>query len=389
MAIQGERMLTMRPGRLPAVAMAVAGGFAALAFAGSNEPLAAISAVTGALGASLAFRMRPIERLVEVDERGVLVDRKLAIPRAAVRSARVLPRFNQASAVRIDAGPLRSLTIQPTAPPDEPPDERARAIVRALGQDVTQVLAHFWTRSPLATPGRIFFALTLAGALAFVLAVACSASPIPYVLIPMIFALTALLMLLPRRVTVGRDGVLLDFLGTATFICVDRISAVELSANGVLVEETLGERHEIITRLDSAYQDDKRELIAERIREILHERDRRRTERTAPTALLARGDRSVGAWAEHLRGLVSGGGYRASLSPGDLWRLLEDSAAGRSERAGAAVALSKLADDGTRERLRVVAETTAEPRVRVAILCAAEEDEAGLQRALAALDAGE
>ncbi|HZU83716.1 MAG TPA: hypothetical protein VE987_12400, partial [Polyangiaceae bacterium] len=57
----------------------------------------------------------------------------------------------------------------------------------------------------------------------------------------------------------------------------------------------------------------------------------------------------------------------AALPSERLWRVVEDSSADRTARAGAALALTRSLDDTGRERLRVAAESCAEPRLRVAL----------------------
>jgi hypothetical protein len=67
----------------------------------------------------------------------------------------------------------------------------------------------------------------------------------------------------------------------------------------------------------------------------------------------------------------------------DLWRVVGDATRDAKERAVAAVSLGPTLDDEGRTRLRVVANTTAAPRLRVAIESVVEPDDERLERALA------
>jgi hypothetical protein len=107
-----------------------------------------------------------------------------------------------------------------------------------------------------------------------------------------------------------------------------------------------------------------------------------------PSALLVPRGRSAGQWMKDLRALFCGSNYRAPVLPPDqLWRIAEDPAAEPAKRAGAAFVLRRTLDDEGRARLRVAAEASAAPRVRVALLAASDtrHDEA-LEAALAAFE---
>ena len=97
----------------------------------------------------------------------------------------------------------------------------------------------------------------------------------------------------------------------------------------------------------------------------------------APDALglLARAGRGTLDWVRGLRALGEGqGGYRGiGLTPDHLWRIAEDASAPRESRVGAALALRSTLDDEGRRRLRVAAESSASPKVRVALEATADE----------------
>ena len=95
-------------------------------------------------------------------------------------------------------------------------------------------------------------------------------------------------------------------------------------------------------------------------------------------ALLA--GRTIDAWRSALVGLVErGGDYReASLTLDDLARVLEDPSAPAEQRIGAALGLRSLRGSEGAEaaltRIRIAAAATANPRVRIALTKAAEDE---------------
>jgi hypothetical protein len=97
-------------------------------------------------------------------------------------------------------------------------------------------------------------------------------------------------------------------------------------------------------------------------------------------------------WLRELEAVQVGieGGYRrAIVSDEVLWRVVEDASIDEKTRAGAAVALRKVLGDEGRARLRVVAEATASPRLRVALEAASGNEEGAIAQSLDDLTAGE
>jgi hypothetical protein len=88
-----------------------------------------------------------------------------------------------------------------------------------------------------------------------------------------------------------------------------------------------------------------------------------------------------GAWTRGEAGLSG-----RPVSTEQLWQIFESGAADSEARAGAAIALRERLDESCRRRLRVVAATTASPKLRTAIESAASDDDASLEEALAALE---
>jgi hypothetical protein len=86
---------------------------------------------------------------------------------------------------------------------------------------------------------------------------------------------------------------------------------------------------------------------------------------------------------------VEGSYRRAVVSDETLWRVVDDASLDARMRAGAAVALRKVLDEAGRARLRVVAESTASPRLRVALRAASNAEEKGLAESLEDLTSGD
>ncbi len=77
-------------------------------------------------------------------------------------------------------------------------------------------------------------------------------------------------------------------------------------------------------------------------------------------------------------------GFRGAAVPDDeLYEILQDPAAPLGRRVGAALVLRRR-DGDARARIRVAAETSVEPRIRVALEAAADDDidEQAIERAL-------
>ncbi len=98
--------------------------------------------------------------------------------------------------------------------------------------------------------------------------------------------------------------------------------------------------------------------------------------------MLDRNERPLAAWAEAIASAMRGTFRDAAIAPGNLEQVLADPKAPLERRVGAALGL-RAGEDG-RARIRVAAETSADPRVRVALERAAadEIDEHALLHAL-------
>lgn len=177
----------------------------------------------------------------------------------------------------------------------------------------------------------------------------------------------------PVRVTVGEDGVLLERPFNRRFLAIDEIEGVSFTRTSFTLSLRAGER--IVVSASNL-------SVVDAISEALAARDRRRADRLER---LARRDRSAREWSADLaRVLHREGGFREeAVSAEAVGAVLDDVTQPLEQRLGAAVALSRA---GLAERVRVAAEASANPRVRVALrrIAGGEEDSEAELEALVA-----
>lgn len=265
----------------------------------------------------------------------------------------------------------------------------ADTLLSRLGLDVRQKTATFrgmsrmhaaaWT---MGTAGAIAVLSSMAIALA-----ALKTTPALLVLIPIVLLAPVALALIPSRVDVGADGVLLRWAGTKRFIrhadLAGSMAIAPRSSNLTIVSLATrdGTTVEIPIAGQGQWSGDADELCAR----IL---DARRAwtagEARAPMPLL-RGERDFRAWVSALRRQDAADLRSAALPRAELWRVIEDPSGPQLERAAAALALGRDLGDVDRARLARVANATAAPKLRVLLERAeiAEDEElAGRLRTL-------
>ena len=196
------------------------------------------------------------------------------------------------------------------------------------------------------------------------------------------------------RVSVGADGLRVRrLLERARFLPFSSIDDADTDGRDLEIRLTDGRRISMYHPAGRGWKPllfhehalEGRKLV-ERIKEQLAAH-RARPNVEAP--VFARAGRDTDTW---LRAVVAATGARASFRtpavPAEaLWRIVEDSAAAPTARAGAAVALRDALDDGGRVRLRALADACAAPRLRVALESVASyQDDDGVRLALEPLD---
>jgi hypothetical protein len=227
------------------------------------------------------------------------------------------------------------------------PSQRVgRALLQALGIDVSQAAVSFLARGPL-----FFFAF------------------------------------LPRTITVGVDGVMISWLFFPRFI---PFGAIENAAiDGGTVSLTLRQGEVVKFDLKMMRLPDNIEsntlsarALFKRVTDARALFEERRSG-VAAAELLARRGRASSDWLQGVRALTGDHAYRGvTISREDLWRIAEDPARDVEVRVGAAAALRGALDEAERLRLADLAKATVLPRVRIALDAAVSGEDEEMERAL-------
>jgi hypothetical protein len=218
------------------------------------------------------------------------------------------------------------------------------------------------------------------------------------------------ILLWPTRILVGADAVVIRWMGRERRLRLDDIEHVVRAPGRLRLVLRTEEEIELVYPGKVPTEEDLAHWAAQglsagpvelgragaRIEEVLAACPRERE--GAPELSLERGSRRTEEWLRHLRSV--GGSARAersdyrrpALPPERLWRLVEDPGSPPGARAGAAVALCHGLDEPGKRRMRIAAEATALPGMRVLLESAAAEeaaDEAALCELLDQVDDGE
>ena len=183
-----------------------------------------------------------------------------------------------------------------------------------------------------------------------------------------LYGVIALPMILPQKITIGDDGILLRWAGRRRFVPFGLLREARPTPLGVELDLEDDRELEIRVTHRADAEAARRTAILERIEEGLQRH--RALEPAEDEALLTRGDRDLDSWMDEMRmlGTADAYGYRTIAIPRErLWAVLENPGAEPSAREGAALALRARLDDDERERLVSIGQKTASPRLRVSI----------------------
>lgn len=364
-----------------------------LVHAFGGPPLAVLTPHLLAIG-TLSFlwtwKARPLARReptkVAADASGVTLGTE-RIPRAEIADALLLPVVGGFPIVRVS----RKGKLQPAIDVVVRDEGEARKLISALGFDATQRTATFRVGSFFL--GKYRWSMFAIVPIMFGMGLAAGA--IGHAVIPLMYAAifaVAFAALWPSWLVVGADGLLLRWLWLRKFVPAQKIvtatrydkSFGRSRVRGVALSLESGEQLEVPVTT-SRWDDERLAIILERIHEVM-ELQRSGAAVAEDALLLARGSQSTAEWVRRLRALGEGATAQlrvAPMQPERLWRVALDPAAASPARAAAAVALSGSLDDEGRARLRVAAEATAAPKLRVVLDRAVEGNEEEL---IAALD---
>jgi hypothetical protein len=204
----------------------------------------------------------------------------------------------------------------------------------------------------------------------------------------------AVLLLWPRQLTVGEDGLLLSWLWRQRFIPYEAIARVETGdlwlgkCPGIGLVFQNG-RHMDITTSVFVTNWAERDALLSLIRAAVEDHEaRRRRRREEMPEILSRGARSHQEWARALLSAGSGANLDPRTAPAPMERLLEVATSSEgplSARIAAIAALDAGPDEEVKARVRVAVQNTVAPEAREALLGAVEagEDEEALAELLA------
>jgi hypothetical protein len=392
--------------------------------AGAMARISAILTMLGGFGLwhQLKFARAPVGPPAELraGQDGVFLGAERLATRAELRAGAVALSNSTGTVVHLERrqGPPIDLRV-PTA-------EAGRALLHALGLGASKSTARY----PIAALATGDFHRRRTQALVGIPALvggAVGASVAAHGLLPpalaglvvlpvvaaafVVWAVLLVRLFSPGSATVGADGVELRWRGQERFIPLDEIVAVEpfeqapalgLAAIGVRFRLRDGTTHDALVGMartayyrGAAYNEYLRSRaasLAERVREVLGERQSGDGAPALDPTQLERAARPVDAWVAALRALTHGADtFRRDVTVlGEkLLRLVEDTSANAVTRAAAAVAVARHADERTKLRIAAAAEATASPRLRVALEAAAADDEKRIHDTLGKLAAAD
>ncbi len=169
----------------------------------------------------------------------------------------------------------------------------------------------------------------------------------------------------PLAASIGNDGILLEKWFRKTFVPFSRMSSVVVVGGAPYhhVEVALAEDERL--RVPTSGREQAEALVRQLEAGMRAVKSR---DREALIDGLARGGRTVRAWREAVRDVLSEGAYRARhVGTESLLRIAEDPSAPEDVRVGAVLALGTPQDEEAKKRVWAAAEASASPRVRLAL----------------------
>lgn len=253
-------------------------------------------------------------------------------------------------------------------------EHEAHELLKQLGYDPSQTTATYRCASLGTTRYRwVLFTLAPIAIMAGMLAGATHFGA----LVPLVMLALLPIMLMPAKVTVGVDGLLVkwlwlrEFIATKDIIFVKRFDTgygrnrrrgVEISLPGRSLQLPMYSQEAIVT-------------LEQRIRDVVA-LAKNQTHVGEAALVLSRGELGLRDWIAQLKAMGSGATATlrsAAVMPEHLWRVAEDPQQPAIQRAAAAIALAPSLGDSDKERLADLAKTTAAPKLRIALERVAEE----------------
>ena len=199
------------------------------------------------------------------------------------------------------------------------------------------------------------------------------------------------------HVEIGADGILTRWFGKERFFPFSQIEWVNPFKSKQLNKRYLGV--ELVLRDGEAvrllvgqerWADEDQAMVVERIREAIEAYSSGMA--GADASILGRNGRAPKDWIMSLRAIGAGANADMRTSPiplERLWRIVEDASASAVARASAAIALAPQVPPSERRRIRIAAQATASPKLRIALDHATDSEisDEALAESLADLDA--
>ncbi len=335
-------------------------------------------------GMALTYGMRSIRgaRVVEgtlrATSNGLALDGRLLASRATLAQGFVLPS-PEGTLVRFDrVGAKSPLFVR------VPDHEAAQTLLATLGFDAGKTAAHLRIASGLLALSGVKQAAAIAAPLGLLFPIFFTTAQLvgrtagPYVFAEVLVYVAYVLGLAfaPTTVNIGTDGVELKWLHTARFVRFDQVARVERFREFRSSKEQHGVRLHLrdgdVVRLHTGQGDlgmSDAARLESRLDDARSAGNSGLLEDSSRVGSLQRGTSALPEWVRSLRRLGAGVvDHRHAAMPREhLLRVVEDGTASSEERAYAAVALVSSEDPEARERVRVAAEATVEPRLRVAL----------------------
>ncbi len=342
--------------------------------------VAVVAMIWSYVGARAIAGWRTRDREVTVRaERGTLsIDGQVRFPK--IGSAYLQPREGMAPHVRVSNG-LDAIDVSMG---DE---ASALELLRALGTDPERSVARFRVYEGIFANKRAQTAVTMVVGIGAINTLSVLPAGIKGV---GFFALAVLTVLnaLRSTVLVGPDGILVvsSWRFSRKFIAFAAVAGAATTQWGVTLTLKSGKTIELRTTARPRANDETRDALFVRVNAGIAALAAREPSVDAAT-LVARGGQGVDEWMKTLAAIANPAtSYRALAVPAEsFWRVLEDPAADPTARVGAAMALRQRLDDDGRARVRVVAENSVHPKVRVALDALAADRDEELREALGEL----
>lgn len=314
-----------------------------------------------------------------VEDGALVVDgpAALRVPRADVAQAAVVP----GRGLRVEDRAGREIDLSMS-------DQDAHALIDALDLEPAEHRYRFawrkrsarWGSFALAFLGLSFVAglpmILATGAQASMLGVGCMLASSPWLVAELVSRWWS-----SRSLEIGLDGVLARSRLGRSLLRFEDLRDVVAEHDALRITTNDGTVHRVLTDADDEAM---RAAMRDRLREARAIASSRGGEGSVARAMLERGTRSMGAWRGELASILTAAkGFRAaSVNSDELAGVMDDTSATAEQRIAAAIALGAVPEN--RARIRVAAETSVSPKMRVALdaLAEGEHDDAIFEAAL-------